>query len=286
MSPGPPRRIVAAIRLIHPFPVTVVVLTTLLLVAVAHGGNPGAGFLARAGGVVLLSQIAVGALNDYVDRHHDAVAQPEKPIPSNLVPASLALGMVVASLALLLPLALSFGAGGLILTVVGTAAGLVYDLWLKPTPYSVTMYVVGFLTLVSWVWLIAGTITLRLLAAYPLGALLLVAAHLAQSFPDVETDRRTGQRGLAAVLGAARTFRLVLLLYLTVAAAGLAAAIVGGSAGGFALIAASLVMPAAAWLAGHRNLTDRGVRKRLFHILAPGIGLLGLGCLVTLGSFH
>ena len=48
MSPGPPRRIVAAIRLIHPFPVTVVVLTTLLLVAVAHGGNPGAGFLARA----------------------------------------------------------------------------------------------------------------------------------------------------------------------------------------------------------------------------------------------
>ena len=64
------------IRLIHPFPAATVVVTSGVLLAVAHRGIPEAGMFLRALGTVAASQVAVGALNDYVDRTSDAEGQP------------------------------------------------------------------------------------------------------------------------------------------------------------------------------------------------------------------
>src|SRR5947209_8387410 len=139
------------VRVVHPLPVLLVVTTSTLLVALVSTRLPSVWFLARCAGVVLCSQVAVGALNDFLDRDNDAVHQPEKPIPDGALSPGAALGLVVLGLAGTVVLGLSFGIGPFLLTLLGTAAGLAYDLWLKPTPFSFTTYIVGFLTLFSWV---------------------------------------------------------------------------------------------------------------------------------------
>jgi 4-hydroxybenzoate polyprenyltransferase len=274
-------KIVPVVRLVHPFPVTVVVLTTILLVVVAHRGNPGALVLLRAGAVILLSQAAVGALNDYVDRFVDARTQPEKPIPSGLVAPPLALSIVCISSALLIPVALSFGPISLLLAGVGTAAGITYDLWLKPTPFSFAGYLVGFLTLLTWVWEIAGRFSVWFALVYPVGCLLLVAAHLAQSLPDIEADRRVGNLGLAVLLGPIWSFRAVLVLYAAVTLGGLALAVATRSYGALTLIVAAALLAIGAWLRSRRSF-DRSARQVIFRLLAPGLALLGIGGLLAL----
>ena len=277
-------KLVAMIRLVHAFPVTVVVTTSTVLILIASHGSPGGGVLARAVTVVLLSQISVGALNEYVDRNVDAIAQPQKPIPSGLVSPAAALTISVIGAIALIPLALTFGLAALSLAVLGTAAGLAYDLWLKPTALSVVAYIVGFMALVSWVWLVSGRFAPWFLLAYPGVALLLTAAHLAQSFPDIETDRQTGQHGLAALLGVRRTFRAIVGLYIAMALAGFVLALVAQSLAALALVALSLaILTAACGLQARTGLT-LDARRRLFHLLAPGIGLLGLGCFVSITS--
>src|SRR5947209_823262 len=92
------RRLAATLRLIHPFPVSVVLATTFFLLLIANHGVPEWAFLARAFGVVLFSQIAVGALNDYVDKGVDARTQPDKPIPAGLVPPGYALLLTLGSI--------------------------------------------------------------------------------------------------------------------------------------------------------------------------------------------
>src|SRR5947209_14146144 len=77
--------IVAAVRLIHVFPSVTVITATVLLMFVAYHGTPPLGLMLRGLVVVAASQVAVGALNDYVDRHDDARTQTEKPLPSGLV---------------------------------------------------------------------------------------------------------------------------------------------------------------------------------------------------------
>ena len=58
------RRIWGAVRLIHAFPVAVVVATSLALIVLAYRGLPSPATLFRAALVVLLTQIPVGAIND------------------------------------------------------------------------------------------------------------------------------------------------------------------------------------------------------------------------------
>jgi 4-hydroxybenzoate polyprenyltransferase len=273
-----------AIGVTHPFPATVVVTTTLILVVIAHGGNPGLGFLARCFGVILTSQIAVGALNDYLDREIDAVTQPDKPIPAGLVGAPVALALTIISLTLLLPLAATFGAASLGLMALATASGLAYDLWLKPTPFSVVAYLVSFLTLVTWIWEVAGRFTPLFVLVYPAGAAALLAAHLANSYPDVETDRALGQAGLAALLGPVWTFRILLIAYGSVAVAGLATAVVQRRPVAVGLLAAAAAIGLLAWVLCRQAPDEAQLRDRLFRLVAPGIALIAVGCLLAINS--
>lgn len=274
------------VRLIHPFPVTIVVATTVLLVVLFHRGTTGFVFMLRAAGVILSSQITVGALNDYVDRDRDAAVQPRKPIPSGLVPARAALALSLLALILFIPLAATFGALAFGMIALGTAAGIAYDLWLKPTPLSFTAYLVGFLSLITWIWLIDSRFTAGYLLIYPLGALLLIAAHLAQSFPDIETDRAVDSRGLAAILGPVRTFGLIAAAYVTVAAAAIVLAVFAHTyaALAMALVAGVILVPVTRL--GIAGTDNHDTRVRIFHLVAPGIGLLAIASLLALSSLN
>lgn len=246
---------------------------------------PGPGLLIRAMTVVLLSQISVGALNDYMDRHSDARIQPDKPIPSGLVSPRAALILAAAAGAALPVAAASFGASSVVIAGLGTASGLAYDLRLKRTAFSFLAYVVAFLCLVTWIWLIVGRLTPVFFTIYPAGACLLTAAHLANAFPDIEIDISQGHRGLSAVLGPRHTLTLILALYGLVAifTAGLAAAATSVPALALTVVASSLAVLAG--VAGFSALDRRSIRKAVFRLLAPAIGLLALAAFVALSHF-
>lgn len=274
--------LLGAVRLVHPFPVTVVVVTSVVLVVVAHHGSPGAGFLARAAGVVLLSQIAVGALNDFLDRDLDRIAQPDKPIPAGIVSDRVAVYMVVVGLGLMVPLALTFGPIAFLLTLLGTGAGLAYDAWLKPTVFSWLGYLVGFLALATWIWTVGAHFTPWIFVIYLGGPIVLLAAHLAQSFPDIETDRETDQNGLAVHLGARTTFWTIEGALLAADSGGTFVALLRRSPGGVALCALGLGL-ALAIIGLHRGaVVNRKERVSVFRLTALAIAAIVLGTLLAI----
>src|SRR5262245_15492958 len=68
-------------------------------VAIARGGPGGLELVARTSGVSLLLFAGGMALNGWVDRAEDAVAQPRRPIPSGAIAPAAALGFAVLALA-------------------------------------------------------------------------------------------------------------------------------------------------------------------------------------------
>ena len=81
---GLAERLAGQWRIVHPFP-TVAVTAAAAGFGWLAAGRDAPGLLLLAG-AVFASQVAIGSLNDYLDRDHDAVEQPEKPIPSGLLP--------------------------------------------------------------------------------------------------------------------------------------------------------------------------------------------------------
>ena len=271
----------AAVRLIHVFPTLTVISGSALLLVVAHGGLPAMVVLARAVAVVAGSQVAVGALNDYLDRHDDARYQPDKPLPSGEVSTTTAKRMVAVGIVVCCAGALTFGIASFVVAAIGLLSGLVYDFGLKRTPFSPVSYIVSFLSLLTWIWLVGGRLSWSLIVVYPLGAALLLAAHLANALPDVPSDTALGQRGLAVILGPARALRLTLAI--TSGAVGLAFAysvvqrVVAGAV--LAMLAGGLVA-----LAGTRASPSGADRRSLqvaFHCLAPAIVLCAASWLLV-----
>lgn len=195
------RSIWAYIALIHPFAVGMVVLTTAILALLAAGGMPPAGTLLRLIGVVLLSQVCVGITNELHDLPIDRLSKPGKPLVSGQArPEYARIAAALAGLGSLL-LGLSFGPIGLLFAVLGTAAGLIYNYWLKGTTLSWLPYALGFSLLVLWPfaalerWAPAlGYVWLIILPAS-------VTLNLAQSLGDIESDTAQGIRGLAQRIG-------------------------------------------------------------------------------------
>ncbi|MGH2442446.1 MAG: UbiA family prenyltransferase [Chloroflexota bacterium] len=270
------------VRVIHPFPVVMVIATSILLTLVLRGGGPGSGFLLRVVLVVLTSQIAIGALNDYRDRFDDALGQPGKPIPSGKIAPGTALWMVRGSLLTFLPLALSFGPLAFCLIAFGTFAGISYDLWLKRTAFSVLGYIAGFLSLFTWIAVITGEFSPRMFVVYPVGALIVVVAHLAQSFPDIETDSSLGQHGLAVVLGPLRTLRTIRTLWGSTAGIAIVVSLAVHSPAAAALAAIGSLIGAAGLLSAGNATESPPARRRLFLTIAPSVALLALSCLLSI----
>lgn len=266
-------RALGLMHLPHAFPTAFVVLLGAALLVVAHGELPPLPVFARATAVILLSQLCVGALNDFIDREIDAREQPHKPIPAGMVPARAALAIAAAT-GLLLPLvAAPFGSVATAVAVTGLIGGVAYDLWLKPTPFALAGYLAGFLSLVTFVWLVAGRLTPWFLLVAPVGSGLLLAAYLANSYPDVEIDQRLGHRGLAPRLGAERSRLVTLAAVGIVISGGLALAIAVRLAGPTALFAAGAAALVGAAVTERRPSPDRAARLRFFRVVALACGL-------------
>jgi 4-hydroxybenzoate polyprenyltransferase len=89
----------------------------------------------------------------------------------------------------------------LLLVIAMTAAGLVYDLWLKRTVASFLPYIFGLPILPIWAWICVRDAPARLWLTYPLGVLVGFGLHLANALPDAERDRSGGVQGIVQVVG-------------------------------------------------------------------------------------
>jgi geranylgeranylglycerol-phosphate geranylgeranyltransferase len=193
-------RVKAWLFLTHPGPSLLVTAVTVAAAGLLTRRLPGARTAVGLVLVMLPAQLAIGALNDWADAASDRVSKPFKPIARGQVRRRHA-ALVSAAL-----LAVSVGAGAwlgievLLVGLLGASAGVAYDLALKRTPLAVVAWWAGFVT----VPLIGMVMTGRLrggLEAIPLAGLLAAALLIANGLPDIEGDRRAGERTLPVVIG-------------------------------------------------------------------------------------
>lgn len=189
------------LRLLHPFPVAMNGVAAAAFALLAHRGWPGTARVALIVAAIVGSQAAVGVVNDLRDRDLDAIAKPSKPLIAGR--ASVAGAYVLGALALVVALVagVALGVRSLALVVAMTAAGLVYDLWLKRTAFSALPYVLGLPILPIWAWICVRGAPPRLWFTYPLGVLIGFGLHLANALPDAERDAEGGIRGIVQVVG-------------------------------------------------------------------------------------
>jgi chlorophyll synthase len=97
---------------------------------VSSGVAPGQRWALIAVGVVLAGPMVCGtsqAVNDWYDRHVDAINEPDRPIPSGRIPGSWGLYIAVIWTALSLLVATSLGPWGFFAAVVGLALAWAYS---------------------------------------------------------------------------------------------------------------------------------------------------------------
>ena len=193
-------RLVRALALsCHPLPSAAVTAMSAGLAALADL-PAGRGVLVTA--AVFTGQLSIGWSNDYLDAERDrAVHRSDKPVASGAVAPRVA--RIAAAVALTLTLALSaaLGCPGGAAALVITACGWAYNLGLKATVLSWLPYAIAFGFLPAVVTLSASPPRWPAPWALTAGALLGVAAHLANVLPDLHEDAATGVRGLPHRLG-------------------------------------------------------------------------------------
>ncbi len=193
--------VIAAVRLLHPFPTVLNAAAAVALAAVAVRGWPGMGVALRLAGTMLAAQSAIGIVNDIIDRELDAAAKPWKPVPRGAVSLPVARALAVLAMTLATALGATFGPAALAFSTAGMGVGLAYDLWLKRTSLSSMTYAVALPLVPLWVWTATGRFNPALLWVWPVGVLLGGALQLANALPDLESDAAGGVRGTAQWLG-------------------------------------------------------------------------------------
>jgi 4-hydroxybenzoate polyprenyltransferase len=152
--------------------------------------------------VMLCAQCAIGVTNDIFDRELDDSTKPWKPIPARLVAPATAIWLAALLIAATAAVAASFGRGSFALAMLGMACGLAYDVKLKRTVFSAVPYMIAIPTLPLWVWLTLDAWQPVMWWLVPLGALIGLSLHLANTVPDIEGDAAHGVAGLPHRLGA------------------------------------------------------------------------------------
>lgn len=226
---------------------------------------------------VLVGQASIGWANDYVDAPLDiAAGRRDKPIPTGVVRRGVVGASAAAALVADVPLSLALGwrAGAAHVVAVGSAWH--YDLWLKRTAASALPFALSFgLVPVIIAAMLPGSPLPRatiVAAAAACG----VAAHFANTVPDVDADAATGVRGLpqrvgpAASMAVAAAFLAVASVLLVIATDAAALAI---AAAGVDIVAAGLVVAR-----GHRD------RNRAFALVIVAVAILVAAFVVTGGQ--
>lgn len=193
-------------ELLHPAPVAFVLVAGSGFLAAAYRGWPPIERLAPFLLALLLTQLAISLHNDYCDRELDAATKPWRALPRGVIsPEALLTGAGALCIGGLLVAAL-LGPSVTGLVALGTAAGFAYNAWLKGTLWSWLPFWVALPSLPLCAFLAAERFEPALALGYLIGAPLVVAVHLADALPDVESDGAFGVRGLAHRLGPQRTW--------------------------------------------------------------------------------
>jgi chlorophyll synthase len=173
-------------------------------------------------GVLLTGPLVCGtsqAVNDWFDRHVDAINEPNRPIPSGRIPGRWGLGIAIAGTLLALALAAVTGPFVLAATAFGLVCAWVYSappLRLKADgvfgPATVALTYEG----LSWFTgaaVMAGTLPspqiLAVLLLYSAGAWGIMTLN---DFKSVTGDRITGVRSLPARLGVKPAARIACIV--------------------------------------------------------------------------
>jgi 4-hydroxybenzoate polyprenyltransferase len=226
----------------HPFPVAMNAVAACAFAALAVRGWPGGRATLLIAAAIIGSQATVGVVNDLRDRDIDAIAKPSKPLIAGRVTvrAAALLGSLTLLLALVCGVAL--GVRSLLFVVGMTAAGLVYDLWLKRTALSFLPYIFGLPLLPLWAWTCVRDAPPRLWLTYPLGILIGFGLHLANALPDAGRDASGGVRGVVQVVGARAALLLCVASFAVAIVAVAVLTVVQWSAAVLVLIGAAAVL--------------------------------------------
>ena len=195
-----PTDIVASlVRSCHPIPTLAVTIIAAAL-AVRAGNDAGRAVLVTA--TVFVGQLSIGWSNDAIDAERDRVShRSDKPVAAGALArqtVAVAAGVAVI-LAVALAAVLGPAAGGASLLIV--LGGWAYNAGLKATVWSWLPYAVAFGALPAVATLARPAHPAPAWWAVAAGALLGVAAHLANVAPDLADDLATGVRGFPHRLG-------------------------------------------------------------------------------------
>jgi chlorophyll/bacteriochlorophyll a synthase len=162
-------------------------------------------------GIALTGPVVCGTsqiINDWCDRHVDAINEPDRPIPSGRVPGRWPVGMALVGSALALALAAALGPWVLLATCVALFSGWAYSSppfrfkrsgWLGPLVCALSYEGLSWFTGAS-VMLggLPSAVTLVVILLYSLGAHGIMTLN---DFKAVEGDRATGLASLPVVMG-------------------------------------------------------------------------------------
>lgn len=258
--------------------------------------SSGAGLEGRwwfvAGGVLLAGPLVCGtsqAVNDWFDRHVDAINEPHRPIPSGRMPGRW--GLYIAIIATLVSAGVGWLLGPLVFiaSLVGLAFAWAYSApplrfkangWLGPLVCGLTYEGLSWFTGAAvMLGAMPSAQVIAVLVLYSLGAHGIMVLN---DFKAVEGDRQTGMTSLPVVLGVSAAARLACM---TMAAAQVVV-IALLAAGGFVLSAVIVTGVLAAQIAAMpRLLRDPakyapwyngvGVTLYVLGMLAAALGLGG-----------
>ncbi len=264
---------VLLLRACHPMP-TVAVTGFALALAVAAGGSPGQ--VTAVVVAVLSGQLAIGWANDAVDADRDTAAgRTDKPVATGAVRRATVTAAALAATAVTVPASLALGPVPAVAHLLGVAAGLAYDLGLKATWASPLPYLVFFGLLPLVAATAAGAAPSAVLCV--VGAVVGLAAHLANTVPDAAEDAAAGVRGLPQLLGPGRSRAAAALL---VVAGAVVLGVGAGRAGALGPVVLVLLVSACATGA----VAAIGRARRVFALVVLAAALLVSAAVLTTGA--
>lgn len=244
------------------------------------------------GGVLLAGPLVCGtsqAVNDWFDRHVDAINEPDRPIPSGRIAGRW--GLYIAIIATLISALVAWALGPLVFVAALVGLALAWGYSAPPFRFKTSGWtgpaIVG-LTYEGLSWFTGAAV---MLGAMPSGEVLLVlilysiGAHgimTLNDFKAVEGDRATGLRSLPVVLGVKRAAQLSCAIMATAQVAVIALLAVWGHTLSALLVTGVLLLQGAAM---PRLLSDPkryapwynqvGVMLYVLGMLAAALGLGG-----------
>lgn len=195
------KRILPYFELLHIYAAVAVFATTVMFSLLAYGGVPDLLTLIRVVGTVSLAQACVGITNELIDLPRDRQVKPDRPLVSGKANPTIARTIAWSAAIGSLILGMSFGWVEFVFVIMGLGSGLVYNFWLKGTPFSWLPYVTGFSLLPVWPFVALNSWNAALLWIWLPALPGSIALNISQSLSDVEEDQELGFGGITKRLG-------------------------------------------------------------------------------------